>query len=264
MQTIPKIRTVIIDDDKTSIRQLSNELETFQHIELVRTCNNPHQAASLIIETRPDLVFMDVEMPGKTGFDVLRDLRNEQPIDTQVIFYTAYEKYVLQALREAAFDFLLKPAKYAEICLVLNRYMAANQAPPNPCNQLNHKIDVLLPQFGQRILLPTSTGYRFVYHEEILLFRHDTSLFSKASWSVVLTDKTVLRLKSSTNATDICKQLHDINFFQVNQSAILNLRYLCAIDASTKRCVLIHPFDKEQVVLSRNAYDDLRKRFDML
>jgi len=70
---------------------------------LVKKCSDPLKAGNILKEANPDLLFLDVEMPGKNGFELLRDLKDEPWFKAKVVFYTAYDKYVLEALREAAF-----------------------------------------------------------------------------------------------------------------------------------------------------------------
>lgn len=70
---------------------------------------------------QPDVLFIDVEMPGQTGFEVLQSLRDEIPMDLIVVFYSAFDKYMIDALRASAFDFLLKPYQQDEFELVVDR-----------------------------------------------------------------------------------------------------------------------------------------------
>lgn len=90
------------------------QLGKLPDFEVVATSNSPKTAIELIIKLNPDVVFLDVEMPKMTGFDVLQELRGKVSEDMMVVFYTAFDKYMIDALRASAFDFLLKPYEEGE------------------------------------------------------------------------------------------------------------------------------------------------------
>jgi two-component system LytT family response regulator len=102
-----KIRTVIVDDEELARRGLRALSQRCEDVELVCECRNGREAIDAIHRHRPDLVFLDVQMPGKNGFDVIGALADTQR--PHVVFVTAYDKFALRAFEVHALDYLLKP-----------------------------------------------------------------------------------------------------------------------------------------------------------
>ena len=102
-----RIRTVIVDDEELARRGLRALSRRCEDVELVCECRNGREAVDAIHRHRPDLVFLDVQMPGKTGFDVIGALADTQR--PHVVFVTAYDKFALRAFEVHALDYLLKP-----------------------------------------------------------------------------------------------------------------------------------------------------------
>lgn len=256
-----KIITVIIDDEKSSISQLSDELATFSDVKVVKKCTDPLKAKAIIREAAPDLLFLDVEMPGKNGFELLHDLKDEPWFKATVVFHTAYDKYLLAALREAAFDYLLKPVQYGELSNLLTRFQKQRFVSNE---KVTEKYSRIFPKDNQKVFLPTFSGLRFVYKDEIVLFSFAAENCTKACWHALLADHSTLRLSKTTNANKITEMMQDKSFFKISQSAILNLQYLNAIEFKTRRCLLIPPFDREELVLSRSSFNELKEKFELL
>lgn len=116
-----KIKVVIVDDEPQSIHRLQNDLATQDDFEVIATSSSAVSAKNLVMSVQPDVLFIDVEMPGQTGLEVLQSLREEMPMELIVVFYSAFDKYMIEALRASAFDFLLKPYQQEELELVVDR-----------------------------------------------------------------------------------------------------------------------------------------------
>ena len=116
-----KIKVVIVDDEPQSILRLENDLAALEDFEVIATSSSAMSAKTLVMSMQPDVLFIDVEMPGQTGFEVLQSLRDEMPMDLIVVFYSAFNKYMIDALRASAFDFLLKPYQQEELELIVGR-----------------------------------------------------------------------------------------------------------------------------------------------
>ena len=102
-----KIRTIIADDEELARRGLRALSQRCEDLELICECRNGREAVDAIHQHRPDLVFLDVQMPGKTGFDVISAIADGQR--PHIVFVTAYDKFALQAFEVHALDYLLKP-----------------------------------------------------------------------------------------------------------------------------------------------------------
>ena len=116
-----RIKVVIVGDEPQSIHRLQDDLATLEDFEVIATSSSAVLAKNLVMSIQPDVLFIDVEMPGQTGFEVLQSLRDEIPMDLIVVFYSAFDKYMIDALRASAFDFLLKPYQQDEFELVVDR-----------------------------------------------------------------------------------------------------------------------------------------------
>ncbi len=116
-----RIKVVIVDDEPQSIHRLQDDLATLEDFEVIATSSSAVSAKNLVMSIQPDVLFIDVEMPGQTGFEVLQSLRDEMPMELIVVFYSAFDKYMIDALRASAFDFLLKPYQQDEFELVVDR-----------------------------------------------------------------------------------------------------------------------------------------------
>ena len=115
-----KIRTLLVDDEPLAIRGLTIRLEAFSDIEIVGSCSNGREAVKVIKEIRPDLVFLDIQMPGFDGFSVIRSLVGEAEIPL-VVFVTAYDQYALEAFEAHALDYLLKPVEEDRLAEAITR-----------------------------------------------------------------------------------------------------------------------------------------------
>ena len=255
-----KVITVIVDDDKTAIKNLIEELSSFEEIDVVKTCTDPQKAAKLILEIKPQLIFLDVEMPGKTGFDILHELKTDKSFEPTIVFHTSYDKYVLQALRESAFDFLVKPVQYTELSNLINRFKKERYVQET---SFREKLNIIFSKGDSRIFVPTATGLRLLYKDEIVFFAFKHERINTTTWGALLSDQTCIKIPNKAKAEGILETIKDDIFFRVNQSAILNLNYLSGIEYKTRRCILIPPFTQYEIILSRNAFAELKDSFDM-
>lgn len=121
-----KIKAVIIDDEETAIDNLCFELKKYQWISVEGIARNGKAGIRLVEKEHPDLLFLDVELPDMLGMDLAIKVHEFQNWDMHIIFYTAYNKYLIDALRNYAFDFLLKPVDPKELAVALERLQSAD------------------------------------------------------------------------------------------------------------------------------------------
>ena len=96
-----KYKVIIVDDDDVALENLTFELSKDVRFSLEKTARNGKQAKKVITKVQPDLLFLDVEMPDMTGMELLKDIRDDVSWNMRVVFYTAYDKYMIQAIRES-------------------------------------------------------------------------------------------------------------------------------------------------------------------
>ncbi|MDT8400580.1 MAG: response regulator transcription factor [Bacteroidales bacterium] len=119
-----------MDDNAHAVKQIEKLMLKYDYFRHAGSETSPEKAIPLILSQRPDILFIDVEMPVMTGLDVVTKIQKEGYLPL-VIFVTAYEKYAVQAIRKAAFDYLLKPVDKIELDMVIKRlreYYAKNDA----------------------------------------------------------------------------------------------------------------------------------------
>ncbi|PLX13160.1 MAG: hypothetical protein C0598_04320 [Marinilabiliales bacterium] len=120
---------IIIDDEIAGLKHLSRLLSFCENVDLIATNSVPEEAIDLITKHKPDILFLDIEMPRISGFEILEITRN-QGLRPHVIFTTAYSQYAIKAIKENAFDYLLKPIDIEELKITLGR-IDSEQTKPN-------------------------------------------------------------------------------------------------------------------------------------
>ena len=247
-------KVIIIDDEKAAIETLRRDLEVQADLEIKGTAGNGAKGKKLIMDIHPDLLFLDIELPDIQGIRLLSEIREQVLWDMKVVFYTAYDKYLLQGLRESAFDYLLKPYDIEELNLIIERYRKTMAASAQPLPSFASAVGTLMP--GRDLfMISTVTGFRFLRLEEIGYFEY---LKDKRLWQVELFNQTKLCLKKNTTAGDIIG--YSDAFVQISPSAIININYLAMI--KSKQCLLYPPFsDKEDLIISRGFLKELQERF---
>ena len=254
-----KIQTAIIDDDEEFVFALKEHLGFFPEIQLQGVASKYNQSKTLLLKENLELVFMDIEMPVKTGFELLEEARKSRKQMFSVVYYTAFDKYILQGLREAAFDYILKPVKTEDLKSVIDRFKLKRKG-DQPVNFIPASQGV-----SEIISLPTPIGLRFMEKNKIVLLQCiKEQPGDKPGWKAILTDMSEVKLRVGTTARDILDLMGKTRFIQINQSAILNLNYLGSIEFKTRECQLIPPFNGIKLVASRTHLYELRNKYDTL
>lgn len=117
------IRTVIIDDEARALNRMKMLMNNFPDIVIVGQFNKSQDGLDFILKNEPELVFLDIEMPGKSGLE-LADEINKNFLKTKLIFITAFEHYAIKAIKNYAFDYLLKPVSIDELKVCIERFKA--------------------------------------------------------------------------------------------------------------------------------------------
>ena len=277
-----KIKVVIVDDEPQSILRLENDLAALEDFEVIATSSSAMSAKTLVMSMQPDVLFIDVEMPGQTGFEVLQSLRDEMPMDLIVVFYSAFNKYMIDALRASAFDFLLKPYQQEELELVVGRIRqkmeggdgsssssssssfsssssssSSSESHQDPQNLLG--VNGLLGTSGKRLAIQTISGLLMVKPDEVFCctFDEDTRL-----WHLRLANGQIHKLKKQTTAKAVLSLSPSLA--QVRQDCIINLDYLISIENYTLRCIFSPPFDQENITVSRRCYKAVKEKLEIL
>ncbi len=116
-----KIKTILVDDEQIALDRMKVLLDHFPEIEILEATTDALNSAEMIIKLDPDLVFIDVEMPGKTGLEVANELQKNM-IFSKIIFVTSYDHYAIEAIKNSAYDYILKPVSINVLKEVVNRF----------------------------------------------------------------------------------------------------------------------------------------------
>lgn len=228
------LRSLIIDDEKLSRDLLRSLLTEYcSETEVIGEASDVDSALSQIREHDPDIVFLDIEMPGANGFDLLKGMAGQNSFQT--VFVTAYNQYAIQALRAGAVDYLLKPLDIDELKNTVKKLskLACRNNPP---------IDNNKDSLEQTILLPHLKGIKIIRLKEIIRLEADNN------YTVIyLMDGTAF--VASKPLKDLEHKLHPLWFFKTHRSHIINFHYCREYSSDEGDHVVMHSGDK--VALSR-------------
>ncbi len=212
-----KIKAIIIDDEEYNCRNLQELLGKYcREIEIVGSANSAVEGKQLIQNKKPSLVFLDIQMPGGSGFDLLDQLK---PVPFEVIFVTAYDQYAIRAIRLCAIDYLLKPIDILDLQAAVTRAVEKIKG-LEPNLALANMIDNTLGKNkDEKIALPTAERVLFINISEIVRCLGEnnyTTVFLKNGESV-LVSKTLKEYE---------ELLSSIGFLRVHQSHLINQHYV--------------------------------------
>lgn len=257
---IQEINIAIIDDEKSAIKKLCDEICTFRtpKLNVLFTTTDPIAGYRKTLECKPDILFLDIEMPGKSGIDLLRDFRDLSDFDCHVVFQTCYEKYTIDALREAAFDFIMKPVERPDLSNMINRFLNLKYK-----SSFRDKINRINEEGNQRISLPTGNGLYFLQKNEIVAIEYIAfEKGVKPYWQLLSYDNRKIPLRRNFKGQDILGLLNSHDFFMINSGTIINLNYLSMVDYKSRDCIMVPPFDTTKHSLARNRVAKFKERYD--
>lgn len=214
-------KIIIVDDEEGARESLSNIIDQFfLDAQVIAKADNIEAAHRKIVNYKPDLVLLDIEMPFGSGFDLLNKF---DKIDFDIIFITAYDHYALRAIKYAALDYLLKPVDIDELRQAIKKH----QQKPKDDESRQQNYDNLMENLqndpshsnGKKISLPDSAGLTFVHMDEIIRCESEgnyTNIFLQGG-KKVLVAKTMGEYE---------EQFKDANFFRIHRSHLINVNHL--------------------------------------
>lgn len=229
------MRTIIIDDERLARAELKKLLQDFPEIEIIDEATNAEVGLQKINAQQPDLIFLDIQMPGKTGFDMLQELDNA-PL---VIFTTAYDEYAIKAFEFSALDYLLKPIdskRLEDAIKKLNIPAYADEADGVNTNQ------GMLTENSQ-VFVKDGDKCWFVKLTDIRLFE------SVGNYAKVFFGNNKPLILKSLNALE--ERLDPKTFFRANRKHIVNLRMVEKIEPYFNNGLLIELKNGEKIEVSR-------------
>ena len=254
MMTNNRLKTVIIDDEQRAIEKLADDLKLYGSFDVAGYATDPLKGAEIIMNTKPDVIFMDIEMPGMTGLELIEKIRPMLSPYVFVVFYSAFDKYMLDALRASAFDYLLKPYKKEELDEIVIRLR--NSVSENKGN-IEQSLRALM-NIEKKFAIQTVTGLLFVKEKDLLFFEY----LPCRCCQVKTAGCTLHRLKVNTKAEDILAI--SSSMIQIRKDMIINSDYLASIDSVTLRCHFYPPFSDLDIQASRRYFQKVRDMMDII
>lgn len=238
------LKAILVDDEKNNLINLEQLLKTYcPGVTVVATAMNAAEGKTAIAQHHPDLVFLDIQMPGQNGFDLLHTL---PAYDFEVIFVTAYDQYAIQAVRFAAVDYLLKPVNIDELQAAVARAMTRSQEKKKN-GQLENLLQLLQGRKeDHRIALSTLKETRFIRTTEIVRCEssNNYTLFFLHSGEKFTASRPIFEYE---------ELLKEYGFIRCHQSHLVNRKYVKSWVKEDGGYLLME--NGHQVPVSRNKKD---------
>jgi two-component system, LytTR family, response regulator len=247
------LRALIVDDEEGARNIMDHLLQRIPGIEVIGKVASVDEAAALMTVAVPDLVFLDVQMPEKDGFQLV-DYLQKYFVSTHVIFVTAHAEYAINAMKVAAFDYLLKPVMMSELQETILRYKATKYRD----SVLAH--NETFPDKGAapvKLKFNTRTGYILISPEEIMYCEADvnyTSVYFGKNQREVIT----------VNLGKVEEMLASYPFYRISRSVLINQHFLSSADRQKKQCVLAKGDERITLEMSPSHLRELEKYLDHL
>jgi two-component system LytT family response regulator len=232
------MNAIIVDDERLARKELQNLLAQFPEIKVIAECDNADDAIIEIDKLKPDLVFLDIHMPGKDGFGVLEEL-DHMP---QVIFVTAYDEYAIKAFEINALDYLLKPIHPERL------EEAIKKLDTTPISSISDE-----NKLGENELVFVKDGDKcwFVKLADVPLFESEGNYVR-----VYFDGNKPLILKSLNN---LANKLDERHFFRANRKFIINLNWIASIENWFNGGLKVQLKNGEEVEISRRQASKLKE-----
>jgi two-component system LytT family response regulator len=263
------IRTILVDDEPLAIQGLQLRLQPHDDVEIVDTCSNGREAIRSIKTHKPDLVFLDIQMPGFDGFSVIQGLMEVEP--PLFVFVTAYSDHAIRAFEAQAVDYLMKPVEEARLADTLERVRQrlAEKRGVEEVDRLKEVLAEVAPEAMENVEAGEDPGHAASRYEKMInikdrgqIFRVDVDSIEKidaaGDYMCIYTGDNTLILRETMK--DLEKRLDPRRFQRVHRSTIVNLDQVRQVKPHTNgECFLVLDIGS-QVKVSR-SYRDVVARF---
>lgn len=240
------LKAVIIEDETDSLQLLEKLIDNSRLAKVIGSTEDSGKALELIVQLKPDILFLDIKMPGKSGFDILDDLSRLGTVNPHIVFTTAFDEFAVRAFEYAAFDYLLKPIDpqrlHATIIRCIDNLKSGTSQPTDDMLRTYRKL-----QFRN------TSGIAFIDPAEII-------------WVKAGGNYSVFHLDSNKTETvtmllgKVEEQLPSDTFFRTGRSDIINLDYLKKINTRQLQCVLVKNGIEFKCDISRDRIGELLER----
>lgn len=243
------IKTIIIDDEQLARELIKNYLKEVQGIEVIAECQNGFEAMKAIQDLSPDLIFLDVEMPKISGFELLELIENPP----KIIFSTAFNEFAIKAFEVNAVDYLLKPYSKKRFLQAIEKVLAQ---PENP----EKNTATILETYNQnqeylnRIVVKSGNKIVIVPSEEIVYLKADDDYVEIHTDSQKLLKNKTLKFYE--------KNLNPKNFIRTHRSYLLNIREIAHIENYEKDSHIAILKNNSKIPVSKSGYSLLKQELN--
>ena len=245
------IKTILIDDEPLARSMVHEYLNEYPEFQVVAECNDGFEAVKAIHEHQPDLIFLDVQMPKLTGFEML-ELLDSYP---HVIFTTAFDEYALKAFEKNAIDYLLKPIRPDRFKKAIDKFRSSFQQ--NRPSQADNAgmAEAIEPESLERVVVKTGNQIKIIPVQQInYLEAYDDYVKIHTSDGMFLKNKTMASFE---------RQLDPKHFVRVHRSFIVKVDQLEKIEPMEKDSYIATLHHGEKVNISKSGYSRLKKVIGM-
>ena len=228
-----RIRVMIVDDERSARNEIRRLLAGYPDLEIVAEANNADEAIPVIDSAGIDILFLDIQLPGKSGFELLESLVHVP----RVIFITAFDQYAVKAFEVSALDYLMKPVREERFARAIA--------------QVRQELGVL-PE--DRLFVRDGNRYHFIRWDTVFLIE------SMENYARLYFEDKKVMLKSSLNALE--SRLDQARFFRVNRAQMINIQYISKIHAAPDGKSYIDLVPGQRVTVSERQWVKFKNIMD--
>ena len=237
------IKALIIDDEPRAREFLAKVIDMYfqKKIEIMDRCDSVASGVAAIHKWQPELVFLDIQMPGENGFALFKHF---ETVNFEVIFTTAYDDFAIDAIRHSALDYLLKPINYIDLLSAIKRY-EQRQVTVDQQQKISRLYDYISTEENVvKVALPTQTGFEFVNLNAIMYCKSESNYCH-----VMCSDGKTLFLAKTLKYME--EQLDSKQFVRVHKSYLVNLNYVARFDKGLMMKITLNNGDEVPVSLRK-------------
>jgi len=243
--TIPNVKALIVDDEPDARQAIKILLEKHPNIQVVAEAGNADEAIKAIMQKQPELIFLDIDLPGKNGLELAQEIRAMQ-LNSTIIFITAFNSHAIAAFKVAAMDYLMKPLIPDDLDQALTRFYQ-NRYTQN----LNKKLELLSSYLEQQPI-------KFNTHDGFIMLNPDDIFYCEAdgNYTHIYTTNGEKQLVTQQMGK-LMEQLDDARFLRINRSVIVNRKFINSYKRCDRQLNIAHQLLFQSFKVSREVAREL-------
>jgi two-component system, LytTR family, response regulator len=232
-----RMKILLVDDEQDALDLMYELLKNMNDVEVVGKASDRLEAIELMIHNEPHVIFQDIEMQGVSGLQLVDEYRKHY-FAGRVVFVTAHSKYAIEAIKRAAYDYLLKPVDLDELKILILKLYSDHKTQNNASKKLK---------------IPTRTGYVLIAKEDIAICEADGNYTN-------IIKKDTTRITITAHLGKVEEGLTEPNFFRLSRSIIVNLHFLDSVDKGNRECKVKLLANEYVLPISRKSIGMLEER----